>query len=97
MLSSFYPVPDELLQLGKYLGPAIVVGLTISVDIFKHNGKVVYHVIYWPHTAKEKADKQVHCEKQSFIASTEESSGIKFMQNKLEKICIPDTLDLTDC
>ncbi len=40
--------PDEPLCLGKYLGPAIDVGLAITTKMLQLNGKVVYRSMYSP-------------------------------------------------
>ncbi len=44
---------DELLGLGKYLGPVIDVGPAMIVLILQHNGQVVHCSTYCPLTMEE--------------------------------------------
>ncbi len=51
--------PDEPLGLGRYLGPAIDVGLAMTAMILQMNGEVVYRSMYRPLTVEEWADPSV--------------------------------------
>ncbi len=58
--------PDELLCLGKYLGPTINVGLSMTAKILQHNGKVMYRSTYHPLTVEEWTNLTVQKEMATF-------------------------------
>ncbi len=56
VLPRFIDYPDEQLHLGKYLGPAIDVGLAMTAKKLQQNGEVVWRSTYLPLTVEEMAD-----------------------------------------
>ncbi len=83
--------PDEPLQLGRYLGPAIDVGPAMTAMILQQNGEVVYHSTYHPLTIEEWADSSVQQIMIMFDQTAEERLGGKLTRTELEEVGIPDT------
>ncbi len=74
--------PDEPIHQGKYLGPAIDVGLAMTAKILQHNQEVVYQSIYRPLTVEEQDDKTVQQEMATLKENAEEPLGAKLTCNK---------------
>lgn len=83
--------PDEPLCLGKYLGPAIDVGLAMTAKILQHNGKVVDHSMYHPLTIEEWSGPTVIQNMVTFRETTEERIGVKLTCAEHEEVSISDS------
>ncbi len=83
--------PDEPLRLGKYLGPAIDVGPTMTAEILQQNGKVVYRSTYRPLTVEERADAAIQKSMIMFSETADNYLGKKLSRANFEEVGIPDT------
>ncbi len=82
--------PDNLLVLGKYLGPSIDIGHAMTAKILTPTGKVVHHSTYKLLTPKELADTiKQNCMK-AFLWTAEERWGNSLVRGQLEDIGLID-------
>ncbi len=79
---------DESLYLGKYLGPAIDVGLAMATKALQHNCKVVYRSKYQPVTFEEQSNSIV-----TYRENAEKHLGAKLKCAERKEIGINNILE----
>ncbi len=83
--------PDEPLRLGRFLGPAIDVGLAMTAKTLQQNGEVMYCSTHRLLTIEEQADPSVQQNMIMFYKTAEEHLGEKLTRAELEEVGIPNT------
>ncbi len=91
--------PEDLLVLGKYLGPSIDIGPTMTAKILTPTGKVVHRSTYRQLTPEEFAyPVEEDCMK-AFLQTAEERWGNHLARGQLEGVGLigtPDTQPYLD-
>jgi hypothetical protein len=69
--------PDDVMVLGKYLGPSIDVGLAMSSCVMKANGEIEERSTFSALMQAERVNPALFREQQEFLASAEKRWGPK--------------------
>ncbi len=85
--------PKDPLVLGKYLGPSIDIGPTMTAKILTPMGKVVHHITYRLLTPEELVDPVKQDHMKTFLRTTEEWWGNRLVKGHLEEVGLIDTSD----
>ena len=80
------PFPDDMLKLGRYLGPSIDVGPAMTTKILTENGLVLHRSAYKPLTPDELPDKDGSDAQEQFMARVHKRLGSCVLPRELEDL-----------